>query len=161
MSKRKSPERLMLVTGATGKQGSAVARHLLKRGFRVRAITRDPKKEPARALAEQGVEVRRGDLDEPESLKPALTGAYGVFSVQNFWETGYEREVRQGIALADAAKTAGVRHFIYSTVASAHRKTGLPHFDADIAALRGMYPQLTTLERYHRSRGWQGARHSA
>lgn len=123
-------ERLVLVTGATGKQGGAVARHLLQRGVPVRALTRDPTKAAARSLAERGAEVVRGDLDEPESLEPALRGATGVFSVQNFWETGFEREVRQGIALADLAKAAGTRHFVYASVGSAHRKTGLSHFES-------------------------------
>jgi len=123
-------DHLVLVTGATGRQGGAVARHLLKRGFRVRGVTRDPAKPAALALAERGAEVVRGDLDDPASLERAIRDADGVFSVQNFWETGYEREIRQGIALADLAKAAGTRHFVYSSVGSAHRKTGLPHFES-------------------------------
>jgi uncharacterized protein YbjT (DUF2867 family) len=130
MADAQHANRLVLVTGATGKQGGAVARHLLRHGFRVRALTRDPNKPSARALAQAGAEVVRGDLDEPRSVEPAIRGAYGVFSVQNFWETGYEREVRQGIALADLAKTAGVQHFVYDSVASAHRHTGLSHFES-------------------------------
>jgi uncharacterized protein YbjT (DUF2867 family) len=123
-------ERLVLVTGATGKQGGAVARHLMEHGFRVRALTRDPDKAAARSLAAQGAELVRGDMDDIRSVEPALRGAYGVFSVQNFWEVGYEREVREGIALADAAKAAGVEHFVYSSVGSAHRRTGLSHFES-------------------------------
>jgi uncharacterized protein YbjT (DUF2867 family) len=123
-------ERRILVTGATGKQGGAVARQLLKRGSRVRALTRDPQKAAARRLGELGAEVVRGDLDDPDSLRPALEGADGVFSVQNFWETGYDREIRQGVALADLASEAGVNHFVYSSVGSAHRSTGLPHFES-------------------------------
>src|SRR5690606_35954865 len=118
-------ERVVLVTGATGRQGGAVARQLLRRGgFRVRALTRDPARPAARALADAGAEVVRGDMDRPETLRPALDGAYGVFSVQNFWETGYEREIQQGIALADAAHAAGVQHFVYSSVGSAHARPG-------------------------------------
>jgi uncharacterized protein YbjT (DUF2867 family) len=127
---KSTDERTILVTGATGKQGGTVARQLIDRGFKVRALTRDPGKESARALTELGAEVVRGDLDAPETLRPALEGAYGVFSVQNFWETGYEREIRQGIALADAAKAAALRHFVYSSVGSAHRNTGLSHFES-------------------------------
>jgi uncharacterized protein YbjT (DUF2867 family) len=123
-------DRLVLVTGATGHQGGAVTRHLLERGFQVRAVTRDPTKPAARALAERGAEVVRGDLDDPKSLEPALRDAAGVFSVQNFWETGFDREVRQGIALADLAKGAGTQHFVYSSVGSAHRNTGLSHFES-------------------------------
>jgi uncharacterized protein YbjT (DUF2867 family) len=59
-----------------------------------------------------------------------LEGAHGVFSVQNFWETGYDREVKQGKTVADAAKAAGVEHFVYSSVGSAHRQTGIPHFES-------------------------------
>jgi uncharacterized protein YbjT (DUF2867 family) len=123
-------ERLIVVTGATGKQGGAVARHLLERGFRIRAITRDPHKPAARQLAERGAEVVRGDLDDPASLRSALQGAYGVFSVQNFWETGYEREITQGIALAELASAVAVEHVVYSSVASAQRNTGLSHFES-------------------------------
>jgi uncharacterized protein YbjT (DUF2867 family) len=120
----------ILVTGATGKQGGAVARQLLKQtGFAVRALTRDPAKPAARALAESGAEVVRCDLDDLPALKRALEGVHGVFSVQNFYEAGYDREVRQGKTLADAAKAAGVEHLVYSSVGSADRQTGIPHFE--------------------------------
>lgn len=127
---RANASRLILVTGATGHQGGAAARALLDRGFRVRALTRNPDRPAAQALGENGAEVVQGDLDEHASLERALEGAYGVFSVQNFWETGAEREIDQGVRLADAAQQAGVEHFIYSSVASAHRNTGLSHFES-------------------------------
>ena len=130
MSTSAKSERTIVVTGATGKQGGAVARELLRRGFRVRAITRDPSKPAARALAELGADVVRGDLDDPESLRPSVGGAYGVFSVQNFWEVGYDREVAEGIALAELASEVGVEHFVYDSVGSAHRETGLSHFES-------------------------------
>jgi uncharacterized protein YbjT (DUF2867 family) len=121
----------ILVTGATGQQGGAVARELLKQpGFAVRALTRDPAKPAARVLTQSGAEVIRGDLDDPASVRRALAGAYGVFSVQNFMETGFEGEIRQGKALVDAAKAAGLQHFVYSSVVSADRHTGLPHFES-------------------------------
>src|SRR6266705_2804110 len=95
----------ILVTGATGQQGGAVARQLLKQqGFAVRALTRDPAKPAAKLLAQQGAEVIRGDLDDTATIKLALEGAHGVFSVQNLMETAHNREFRQGKALADAAK---------------------------------------------------------
>ena len=122
-------QKVFLVTGATGRQGGAVARQLLKRGHSVRTLTRDPNKASARALAQMGAEVVRGDLDERASVDQALAGVYGVFSVQNFWEAGYEREVSQGITLADAAKAQGVKHFVYSSVGSSYRKTGIAAFD--------------------------------
>jgi uncharacterized protein YbjT (DUF2867 family) len=124
-------ERLIVVCGATGSQGGAVARSLLDRGFRVRALTRDPHKPEAQALAEQGAEVVQGDMEDRSAMDQVLVeGIYGVFSVQNFWEAGYDREVRQGKIVADAAKMAGVEHFVYSSVGSAHRQTGIPHFES-------------------------------
>lgn len=130
MSSGANPGLTIVVTGATGKQGGAVARELVQRGFRVRAITRDPSKPAAMALGELGIEVERGDLDDPESLFPLVEGVHGIFAVQNFWECGYEREVAQGIALAELASRVGVEHFVYSSVGSAHRETGLSHFES-------------------------------
>jgi uncharacterized protein YbjT (DUF2867 family) len=130
MASGANAERTILVTGATGKQGGAVARELVRRGFAVRAITRDPSKPAAMALGKLGIEVVRGDLDDVESLRGPVQGAQGVFSVQNFWESGAEREVAQGIALAELAKEVGVEHFVYSSVGSAHRETGLSHFES-------------------------------
>lgn len=123
-------KKIILVTGATGSQGGAVARQLLDTEFQVRALTRDPGKAAARKLADRGAEVVRGDLDDRTSLERALDGVYGVFSVQNFWETGFDREVEQGIRLADVAAKAGVEHFVYSSVGSADQHTGIPHFDS-------------------------------
>ena len=120
----------IFVTGSTGKQGGAVARHLLGKGYPVRALTRHPDKPAAKELATVGAQIVHGDLNDPSSYRSALSGAYGVFSVQNFWESGYDGEVREGVALADTAKAAGVNHFVYSSVASAHRKTGLSHFES-------------------------------
>jgi uncharacterized protein YbjT (DUF2867 family) len=130
MTEGQNAQRPILVCGATGSQGGAVARSLLARGFRVRALTRDPHKREAETLAEQGAEVVQGDMDERPSVDRALEGAHGVFSVQNFWEAGYDREVCQGKAVADAASAAGVGHFVYSSVGSAHRRTGISHFDS-------------------------------
>jgi len=121
---------LILVTGATGKQGGAAARQLLTRGWRVRAFVRDPKKPAARALASRGAELVQGNLDDRSSLDRALEGASGVFSVQNFWETGEAREIVQGISLADAAKAAGIEHFVFTSVGGADRASGLSHFES-------------------------------
>ena len=129
MANEQNMEQVFLVTGATGRQGGAVARRLLKRGHRVRALTRDPNKPAARALAEMGAEVVEGDLDDRPSVEKALKGAHGVFAVQNFWEAGYEREISQGMTLADAAKAQSVKHFVYSSVGSSYRETGIAAFD--------------------------------
>ena len=130
MANKQNEERLIVVVGATGKQGGAVARSLLDRGFRIRALTRNPQKPEAQALADQGAEVVQGDMEDRSSMERALEGAYGVFSMQNFWETGYDSEVQQGKTVADAAKAAGVEHFVYSSVGSAHRQTSIPHFES-------------------------------
>ena len=122
--------RLILVSGATGQQGGAVGRSLLGRGFGVRALTRDPDKAEARELADLGAEVVGGDFEDRSSIELVLDGVHGVFSVQQFWEAGFEGEVRQGIQITDAAKAAGVEHYVYSSVGSAHRDTGIPHFDS-------------------------------
>ena len=123
--------RIILVTGATGQQGGAVARHLLKRSdFSVRAFTRDPFQPSGQKLAQAGAEVVRGDLDDAASVRSAMEGVHGVFSVQNFMETGFEGEIRQGRLLADIASKAGVSHLVYSSVVSADRQTGLPHFES-------------------------------
>ncbi len=120
---------VILVTGATGRQGGAIARELLTKGRSVRAMTRHPGGESARALEGLGAEVVRGDLDDAESLRHALDGAWGVLSVQNTWEAGVSGEEEQGKRLALLAREAGVGHFVYQSVASAHRATGVPHFD--------------------------------
>ena len=121
--------RTVLITGATGQQGGAVLRHLIGGEFKLRAMTRKPEGEAARALATRGVEIVKGDLDEEGSLDEALAGAWGVFAVQNTWEAGVEREEEQGKRIAKLARAAGVQHYVYSSVGSAHRKTGIPHFE--------------------------------
>ncbi len=131
MAKRSNEKRLILVTGATGKQGRAVIRHLHAKGFPLRALTRTVDSPAARALIDQtGVEVVRGDYNDRQSLLRALDDVYGVFAVQTPYEDGADAESRQGIALADAAHNAEVSHFVYSSVGSADQHTGIPHFDS-------------------------------
>jgi uncharacterized protein YbjT (DUF2867 family) len=81
-------------------------------------------------LAGLGAEVVSGDLEDRASIEHVLQAVHGVFSVQQFFEAGYEGQVRQGVQLADAAKAAGVDHYVYSSVGSAHRETGIPHFES-------------------------------
>jgi uncharacterized protein YbjT (DUF2867 family) len=120
---------LILVTGATGNQGNAVARQLLANGHKVRAMTRRPEGAAAQALGSLGAEVVQGDFDDSASLERALDGAWGVFAVQNTWEAGVEKEEEQGKRLAELARKMGVTHFVYTSVGSADRATGIPHFD--------------------------------
>lgn len=122
-------QKMVLVTGATGRQGSAVARRMLEAGWKVRALVRNPNRTEGHALARLGVEVVAGDLDDRVSLERAVNGVHGVYSVQDFWEHGYEGEVRQGKNLIDAAATAGrIEHFIQSSIGGADRSSGVPHF---------------------------------
>jgi uncharacterized protein YbjT (DUF2867 family) len=119
--------KLIAVTGATGQQGGAVVRALQSGGqFKVRALTRNPGKH--RELAE---EVVAADLDHPETLKAAFEGAHGVFLVTNFWEQGTD-ELKQATAAVRAAKDAGVKHFIWSTLPDVEAISGgkfhVPHF---------------------------------
>ncbi len=120
-------KKIIAVVGATGQQGGAVVRALQASGqFKVRALTRNPAKSPN--LAD---EVVAADLNSPETLKAAFAGAYGVFVVTNAWEAGRD-ESKQALAAVKAAKDAGVRHFIWSTLPNVEEISGgaidVPHF---------------------------------
>ncbi|HYZ87510.1 MAG TPA: NmrA/HSCARG family protein [Bryobacteraceae bacterium] len=123
-------QRLILVTGATGKQGGATLRHLRKHGFPVRALVRDPNKHEARQLAGQGVQVVKGTFEDIDSLRRALDGVYGVFCMSTFAEGGVEAESQQGYNMIEAAQRSRVSHFVYSSVGGADQNTGVPHFDS-------------------------------
>ena len=114
-------ERTILVTGATGNQGGAVANALLAVGWTVRGLTRNPRSETAEALLGRGAEIVEGDLEHPATLEAAMEGVHGVYSVQAPGAQGPETEVQWGKNVADAAKKAGVAHLVYSSVAGADR----------------------------------------
>ena len=122
-------ERIILISGATGQQGGATARALANKGFRIRALTRNPDSDAARAVAATGAELVKGDLDDEASLKAALDGAWGAYAVQNTWTAGVEGEEAQGHRFAKIARAAGVQHYVYASVGSADRGTGIPHFE--------------------------------
>src|SRR5579864_5395940 len=122
-------DRTILITGVTGNQGGAVAQALQGTEFHLRGLTRKPDSERATVLARRNVELVKGDLDDEATLRHALAGAWGVFSVQNSLEAGVEREEAQGRRLATLAREAGVEHYVYTSVGSAHKRTGIPHFD--------------------------------
>ena len=144
--------KIIAVVGATGTQGGGLARAILadpSGGFAVRAITRDPNKDNAKALASKGAEVVSANLDDVESLKKAFAGAHGVYAVTNFWEHfSGEKEKAQAKNIADAAKAAGVKHVIWSTLEDTRKlmdpgdkrmpflqeKYRVPHFDAKAEA---------------------------
>jgi uncharacterized protein YbjT (DUF2867 family) len=121
----------ILVTGATGQQGGATARHLLAHGVTVRALVRDPSSPAARRLAGIGAELVLGDMDDGNSLRAAMRGAYGAFSVQpaRIPPTFAENELGRGLNVADAAHAVGLQHLVYSSVAGANRSTGIPHWE--------------------------------
>jgi uncharacterized protein YbjT (DUF2867 family) len=125
-------ERVIVVCGATGRQGGAVARSLLEHGWRVRGLTRQPDQLKARELAALGAEVVAGDMDDPDSLRPVFDGAYGVFSVQNGLASGFEREVAQGRNVADVAKHAGVSHLVYGSAGTGEAGTGIRSWESKL-----------------------------
>jgi uncharacterized protein YbjT (DUF2867 family) len=120
----------ILVTGITGHQGGAAARHLLDRGFNVRGLTRNTDKEDSQQLIDAGIDMVQGDMDDRDSLDMAMRSVQGVFSVQDPWVAGVDGEVRFARNLADAALQAAVQHFVQASVASADRDTGIPHFES-------------------------------
>src|SRR6266700_8300223 len=122
-------DRTILITGVTGNQGGAVAQALQGTGLHLCGLTRKPESERAAALARHGVDIVKGDLDDEATLRRALAGAWGVFGVQNAGEAGVESEEAQGKRLATLAREAGVEHFVYTSVGSANKRTGIPHFD--------------------------------
>jgi uncharacterized protein YbjT (DUF2867 family) len=120
----------VLVSGATGQQGGALARILLGRGHRVRAFVRRPDSFEAEELERLGSELAEGDFEEPSSIEAAARGMDALYIVATPFEAGMEAETRHGIAAADAAKATGVEHVVYSSVADADKDTGIPHFDS-------------------------------
>jgi uncharacterized protein YbjT (DUF2867 family) len=120
---------LIVVTGSTGQQGGAVGRELLAKGYTVRAVTRHPESDKAKELTKLGAEVVQADYDDAASMEKAMQGAWGIYAVQNTWEAGVEKEEEQGKRMAEIARKAGIQHYVYASVGSADRKTGIPHFD--------------------------------
>jgi uncharacterized protein YbjT (DUF2867 family) len=145
-------KKIIAVVGSTGAQGGSLVEAILRDpngGFAARAITRDPTKDKARAIAAKGGEVVQADLDDVESLKKAFAGAYGVYAVTNFWEHfSGEKEKAQAKNIADAARAAGVAHVIWSTLEDTRNlmnaddkrmpmlqeRYRVPHFDAKAEA---------------------------
>ena len=145
-------KKIIAVLGSTGSQGGGLVRAILadsSGGFAARAITRDTSKDKAKALAAKGAELVKADIDDVESLKKAFAGAHGVYGVTNFWEHfSGEKEKTQAKNIADAAKAAGVKHVIWSTLEDTRKlmkpddkrmpilqdKYRVPHFDAKAEA---------------------------
>lgn len=146
--------KIIAVVGATGAQGGGLARSILDDDasrFAVRALTRSPDSEPARALARRGAEVVRADLNEPDTVRAGFDGAWGAFCVTNFWENfSTEEELEQAETMAEAARETGLEHVIWSTLDDTRKyvpldddrmptlqeKYKVPHFDAKEEANR-------------------------
>jgi len=125
----KTSDRFILVTGATGRQGGAVLQHLIRNNLPVRALSRTPDSLSSQVLISKNIQVIKGDMDDPDSLVKAMKDCYAVFSIQNFFEYGAEFEIRYGKNMVDAAKRAGISHFVYNSVCNAGDNTGVPHFE--------------------------------
>ena len=141
-------KKIIVVFGATGAQGGGVARAILNdpnSEFTVRAVTRDPNSDKAKELAQMGAEVVAGEIDDPQSLKRTLSGAYGAYFVTFFWaHFSPEKEKAEAKNMAQAAKEAGLKHVIWSTledtrqyvplddnrIPTIHGQYKVPHFDA-------------------------------
>lgn len=143
-----SSRKLLTIFGATGNQGGSVIDAVLERPelqekYSLRGITRDPASGKSKALADKGVEMVRGELDDVESLKTAVKGSHGVFGVTDFWSIlDKEREIQQGKNLFEASKAEGVKHFVFSSLNSAEKMSGgkyknVDHFDSK--AIAGEY----------------------
>ena len=121
----------ILVTGATGNQGGAVARMLLGRGHVVRGLTRKPESPAATKLKALGAEIFAGDMEDRGSLAKAAWGMDAVFCVSTpFASGGPATEVRQGINVGDAAQYCRIQHLVYSSVPKADTHTGIPQFES-------------------------------
>jgi len=120
----------VLVVGATGTQGGAVANHLLESDTEVHALTRSPDGDAAQALADRGATIVEVPLDDPDSYRDAVEAVDGVYLVTNFWEHGYDDEVEHGENMVDVVADVGVEHLVFSSVGGAERDTGIDHFDS-------------------------------
>jgi uncharacterized protein YbjT (DUF2867 family) len=125
-------KRKILVTGATGQQGGALARLLLQKKHEVYALIRSTKSESPKAqnLRNQGAKLVEGDLDKPDSLEQATNGIDSVFLMGTFIEGGTEGEIRRGKMMVDIAKEKKIEHIVYSSVVNADKTTGIPHFES-------------------------------
>jgi uncharacterized protein YbjT (DUF2867 family) len=134
-------KKIIAVMGATGSQGSGLVQAILddpNGGFQARAITRDLNSDKARALAQKGVEVVAADLDDPESVNRAFAGAYGAYCVTFFWaHFSPEKEQAHARVMANAAKQAGLKHVIWSTLEDTRKL--VPLSDNRMPTLQGKY----------------------
>ena len=122
-------DKIIFVTGATGKQGSAAVESLINNGFTVKALTRNPDSAAAQKLKNLGAQIVIGNLDDTNSYRDQLRDVHGIFCVLTY-ENGIDREIKQGIALANLSKEYGINHFLYSSVIGNDLNTGIPHWES-------------------------------
>jgi len=123
-------KRKVLVSGATGQQGGSVVLALLNDGHEVVGITRNPESPKAKNLLKQNVEMVSVDFTDSNELINIMKKVDTVFALTTPFEGGVDHEVQQGISMANAAKEAGIGHFIFNSVGDANQPTGIPHFDS-------------------------------
>ena len=125
-------KRKILVTGATGQQGGALARLLLQKKHEVYALIRntEPESPKAQNLRNLGAKLIKGDLDNPDSLEQATNGIDSVFLMGTWVEVGTEGETRRGKMMVDIVKEKKIEHLVYSSVVNADKNTGIPHFES-------------------------------
>jgi uncharacterized protein YbjT (DUF2867 family) len=121
---------VVLVTGATGQQGGALARKLLANGRQVRALTRKADSPAATELRSRGAELTIGDFEDRASLERAMRGVDAVYLMATPFGGGIEAEIRQGTMAAEVSRDSGIGHLVYSSVSDADQRTGIPHFDS-------------------------------
>ncbi len=122
-------DKIIFVTGASGRQGCAAVESLINNGFTVKALTRNPVSAAAQKLKTLGAQIITGDLDDTATYRDQLRDAHGIFCVLTY-ENGIDKEIQQGITLANQAKEYGIRHFVYSSVIGSDANTGIPHWDS-------------------------------
>ena len=134
-------KKIIAVVGATGAQGGGMVRAILadkSGGFAVRALTRDVNSDKAKALARSGAEVVAADIDDSASVKKAFEGAYGAYCLTNFWEHfSADKEQAQVRVMADAARAAGLKHVVWSTLEDTRK--WVPLSDARMPTLGGKW----------------------
>ena len=123
-------QRKILVIGATGQQGSSLARLLLQKKHTLYALTRNTQSAAAQDLRNKRANIVKGDLDDYDSLKRAVKDVESVFLMGTPFEDGTEGETRRGKLMADIAKENSIEHLVYSSVANADKNTGIPHFES-------------------------------
>ena len=130
--------KLIVVVGATGRQGGQVVRQLVKHGWRIRALTRRPTSKKAVLLRQLGVEVVAANLDDPTSLESTFEKAYGVYNIQVPVAGKMALEIRQGQNVARAAQKIKVQHLVYGSAGPGNAKTGIEAWDAKVEIMQAM-----------------------